>query len=257
MKTKIYIINLDRAPGRYQTVYEELRGVSIPVERVPGVDGNTLPDSAFRELTRKNRFSRPLLKTEAGCYLSHLQCLKKILEEGLDFGIVLEDDAVFSPGFEKRFQELLDERKDQKTDWELLKLSDCGAHFIEQTKRTDYRLVECHPVPARFLAQIWTRSGAEKFLARYTTISRPVDIDIKFVWEHGIRVVNILPDLVHPAETPSTIGDRDKIPKPRWKKIRYQANLLFRRILWSIRARGLRKTVRLEFFSPEISPPER
>jgi glycosyl transferase family 25 len=246
MKTKIYIINLERAAARYQAVCEGLRGVSVPVVRVPGVDGNALSDLVFWELTRKNRFSRPLLKTEAGCYLSHLQCLKKIVEENLDFGIVLEDDAVFSPDFEKVLLELLDEREKQKTDWELLKMSDCGSHYIEQAKRPDYSLVECHPVPARFLAQIWTRSGAEKFLARYTEVSRPVDIDIKFVWEHGIRVVNVLPDLVRHAEIPSTIGDRERLRRPFFKNSVYRAGFILRRILWSVGKRGLLRTLKLE-----------
>lgn len=247
MKTKIYIINLDRAVDRYRTVHESLRGVSISVERIPGVDGKNLSDETFRDLTKKNRFWRPLIKTEVGCYLSHLNCLKKIIEEKLDFGIVLEDDAVIPPHFENVLKKILEDRAKNKTDWELLKLSDCGKHFLEKSKHANYALVECQPVPARFLAQVWTRFGAEKFLDCYAEIARPVDIDIKFVWEHKIRIENIFPDLVHHADTISTIGDRDKIPKPFLRRCFYQANVLLRRILWSIRVRGFRKTARLEF----------
>jgi glycosyl transferase family 25 len=249
MNAQIYIINLDPAAREYEALRKSLEATEIPVERFPGVDGRKLSPGRLREVAAKNRFYRPLLKTEIGCYLSHRLCLEKIASGSADFGLVFEDDAVLHESFASALARLLDDRAARKTQWELLKLSDCGKNYVNKfgNAADGFSTVECHPIPARFLAQVWTRSGAAKFLKRYTTVSRPVDIDIKFSWEHRICVENVFPDLVFHSGVPSSIGDRETLPKSFVKKLLFQTDFVLRRFFWALRKYGVWKTLSLEW----------
>jgi glycosyl transferase, family 25 len=88
-----YVINLARSPERRVKVASQLQKIGIPYEFVDGVDGADI------ELADPRVIDPSLLETDwfrpgiAGCAFSHLRVYEKILADGLDWALVLEDDV--------------------------------------------------------------------------------------------------------------------------------------------------------------------
>lgn len=99
---RTYIINLDKRKDR-------LGQLNCPFEyvRFPAVDGTTLTDVPLK------------LRGHAGCQLSHIGALELLDASGDDYGLILEDDAVFMADFEYRFGKILESLPE---DWDLLYL---------------------------------------------------------------------------------------------------------------------------------------
>lgn len=90
---KVFCINLDRRPDKWAESTEEFKKIGLEVERVSGVDGQTL---------------KPLGKItagEMGCSLSHSGILKSMVEHGWSKILILEDDVVFRPNVQEYFEE--------------------------------------------------------------------------------------------------------------------------------------------------------
>lgn len=89
-----YVINLARSPERRAHIVSELQKTRLSYEVVTGVDGLHL-DLNDRtviapELLAKNDFPAGT----AGCALSHLQVYRKVIADGREHAVVLEDDVV-------------------------------------------------------------------------------------------------------------------------------------------------------------------
>jgi hypothetical protein len=83
---KIYVINLDRRPDRYEEFQKEISKYGIEnVERFSAIDGVTITPNNMK-----------LLAGEIGVLESHLEIVKKCKEEGLKNVLIMEDDVYFS-----------------------------------------------------------------------------------------------------------------------------------------------------------------
>jgi glycosyl transferase, family 25 len=87
-----YVINLARSPERRAHITAELNKAGVDYEVVTGVEGRdlNLHDAGTIDPVLFTRSSWPA--GMAGCALSHLRVYQKILADGLDQAIVLEDD---------------------------------------------------------------------------------------------------------------------------------------------------------------------
>jgi glycosyl transferase family 25 len=88
-----YVINLARSADRRAHITAELRKTGLDYEIITAVDGRDLdlhdPTIIGSALIARNSFPAGT----AGCALSHLRAYRKILEDGLDAALVLEDDV--------------------------------------------------------------------------------------------------------------------------------------------------------------------
>lgn len=83
---KCLVINLDRSADRLAEVTAEFARIGIPFERVAGIDA----------ATGAPVIAPPLTEAEVCCFLSHRLCWQ-IIADGPDrYGVVFEDDVVFS-----------------------------------------------------------------------------------------------------------------------------------------------------------------
>jgi glycosyl transferase, family 25 len=90
---RAYVINLARSLDRRAHITAELKKVGLDYEIVTAVDGQELDltdtskiDPSFHRIT--------LTAGSAGARLSHLSVYQKIIEDGLDKALVLEDDII-------------------------------------------------------------------------------------------------------------------------------------------------------------------
>ena len=103
---KIYVINLDRRPDRYEAFQQEMAKYGIEnIERFSAIDGATIMANNI-----------PLLAGEIGVLESHLEIVRKCKEEGLNNVLIMEDDVYFSDEILKLDEYMASVPKD----WEFL-----------------------------------------------------------------------------------------------------------------------------------------
>lgn len=93
---KIFIVNLKRRPDRRRVIETRLKNLSLTnYEIIDAVDGKELPEDLTNIYDDKSaiKLHRKLQNSEIGCALSHIEIAKKVIEQNLDYAIILEDDA--------------------------------------------------------------------------------------------------------------------------------------------------------------------
>lgn len=85
---KIFVISLRRVRERRLRILEQLLPLGLPFEIVDAVDAQQVKPECL-----VHRDDPPGMSSGAfGCYHSHLGVLERIVDYGLDYGIILEDD---------------------------------------------------------------------------------------------------------------------------------------------------------------------
>jgi len=209
-----YVINLARSLDRRAHITVECQRAGLDFEIIPAVDGRTLDlsDSALIDPSLASRSQFPA--GTAGCALSHFQIFQKILEDGRDRALVLEDDIILSADL----SDLADDVADHLTGAEValfeyacfppgpLRMSSEGSVDLPSS-----RLLAL-PIDARQLANtgayVITREACERMIEHLLPIRVPAD-DWRFYYEEGLldRVRCVLPRPVRKnPHFESTIG---------------------------------------------------
>jgi GR25 family glycosyltransferase involved in LPS biosynthesis len=106
----IFIISLLEAKDRRHKLIGQLRDMGLDMEVIPAHDGHR-EDFPFRDYRRwvtgfwwdKEEFKPGAF----ACFLSHVECWKRVVTEGLPYVVILEDDAVLEPvGFIQLLEDL-------------------------------------------------------------------------------------------------------------------------------------------------------
>jgi glycosyl transferase family 25 len=92
---KVFAINMKDNAKRRDHIIGECAKHSLNVEIIDAVAGKELSEAELREAVF-DYGSSGFTKGEIGCALSHLKIYRKIVDEGIDIALILEDDAVFS-----------------------------------------------------------------------------------------------------------------------------------------------------------------
>jgi GR25 family glycosyltransferase involved in LPS biosynthesis len=94
----IQVINLERRPDRLARISAELQKAGLSFETQVAVDGQLEP--------HEPKF---ISKGAIGCWKSHVNSMRRIVEANVPFGLVLEDDATLSPVVNDKFlSEMID-----------------------------------------------------------------------------------------------------------------------------------------------------
>lgn len=105
---KIYCINLDRRPDRFEKCQIEFEKINADVVRIPAIDGKLVYKAG--------------MSISVGAYgllLTHIQILNDVIANKYERILILEDDASFIDGFNDYFNEKISSLPD---DWDLLYL---------------------------------------------------------------------------------------------------------------------------------------
>lgn len=94
---KVFCINLDRRPDKWELCVKEFEKAGLTVERISAVDGNDLVLPAGCRITAP----------EMGCSMSHVKVLRKMLAEGLEKVLILEDDTEFMDDVNVQFDKCI------------------------------------------------------------------------------------------------------------------------------------------------------
>ncbi|KAM8933898.1 inactive glycosyltransferase 25 family member 3 [Pelodytes ibericus] len=124
---EIFLINLVRRTERRERMLRSLHEQEIACRVLHAVDGRALNSSDIKHLGVNllpgfyDPFSgRTLTKGEVGCFLSHFQIWKEIVDQQLDATLVLEDDVRFGSFFKRKMTRLMEDVRRAELDWDLI-----------------------------------------------------------------------------------------------------------------------------------------
>ncbi|SEK68753.1 glycosyl transferase, family 25 [Colwellia chukchiensis] len=189
----VYVVNLDAAPARMSTMAAQLNTLGIAYQRITAVNGLDLSAqeiaSSYSKTLNRQHFRYNLSLGEIGCYMSHRKIWQLMLDEGIEFAVVLEDDLVIKDKFRQLFAQI-----DTLKQFDLIKLADNRNYPAAQKLglANDLQLVNYHTIPNCTTGYTISLNGAKKLLAR-KKFYRPVDIDIQFCKELNLSVYGLQP----------------------------------------------------------------
>ncbi len=204
----IFVISLARATERRADICHRLDSAGVSHEIVDAVDGATLDltELAGRLNPKKYRvkFRYQLLCGEIGCYLSHYNLWRRIVDEKIESAVVLEDDAVW----DEDFFEVVSCLPEVGWQWELILLSggdnrpiDCILGDIGVGRRL-----------ARHKRRVWTtaayvirRPAAEKLLDYCYEIRAGIDAIYAEYWKNGVAFYFVDPPPARQSGAETTI----------------------------------------------------
>ncbi|XP_060710887.1 procollagen galactosyltransferase 1 isoform X1 [Hemiscyllium ocellatum] len=124
---EIFLINLKRRPDRRMRMLNSLHEQEIACKVIDAVDGRAFNSTQIKALginmmpNYEDPYSgRPLTKGEMGCFLSHYNVWKEIVDRGLQTSMVIEDDLRFEIFFKRRLKYLMKEVENVALDWDLI-----------------------------------------------------------------------------------------------------------------------------------------
>jgi glycosyl transferase family 25 len=200
----------------------ELAGLSF--ERVPAIEGRELsfPIDGFQEGAYRFLHGRRCNPAEIGCYLSHIECARRLIASEAQHALILEDDLTFPPDL----HQLLQGAVSAAEDWDILRLS-----TVNSGKKYPFRRIS----PKRSLALALTREkgsgaylinrrAAHWFVERLLPMQLPFDLAFDLEYLAGLRSVFVTPvPIGQDTGLPSQIqGKRRAFHLSRWHYLTVQ-----------------------------------
>ncbi len=237
MKYKIFVINLDERADKFKNAEDQIQAQNLECERISAVRGSNLSqkevDAAYDSKLNKQRYLKALSLGEIGCYLSHISAWQKIVDEELDYAIILEDDCKLEANFNE-ITNIIPMLKD----WDYMKLSGPRGGQKTQERMTvtsKFDVIHFNRVPSSASGQVISLAGARKLLQNSTPFFRPVDVDIQQFWEKEIDVIGIEPTLTDTCGLDSDITAMAKSSgragkSSLWPRVRFRMLTAYRRL---------------------------
>lgn len=239
-KIHAFVISLPSATKRrafMQAQLDELEGV--PFSFCDAVDGRGLKiddwGGLYDDAKAQRVFGRSLTGPEIGCALSHLHIYERVLELGLDFAIVFEDDALIG----SQFPDVLGKIRQQKNKirQNLILLSNVGRYSLWQGRL----LGKHHHIFKPFSAfgahaYIITAEAARALKRELSPVFCPAD-NWKYIKEvEGVRLGCVVPYCVGVSlfERKSDIGRERFNARSRVGLRRFVHKYIYRKFLFQL-----------------------
>jgi len=224
---EIFMINLDRRKDRFERMKYNMNLLGIDFKHVSAVDGKQLNPNYISEnkIEMLPEFSepyhgRPLTYGEIGCFMSHYNIWKEIIDRDLDKVLVFEDDIRYEAFFKPKLNHLLEELETIRDKWDLVYIGRKILHnSVEDWLKGSEQLVHVD-YTYWTLAYILTKKGAEKLIAA-EPLSKMLPVDeylpimynrhpnetwSKYFHQRDLIALSVHPLLVHPTHYTGEIG---------------------------------------------------
>ncbi|KRX26082.1 Cullin-1, partial [Trichinella nelsoni] len=181
---ELYLINLLRRPDRRLRMLACFAVLGLEVRLVEAVDGRMLEPADLNAIGVKQMpdyrdpyHKRPMTLGEVGCFLSHYNVWRDMLDRGYRRAVIFEDDLRFTRSFRRQVAVVMAELDANVPDWDLVYL---GRKRLNPDQ--DGPLVENCSFVSHVGYSYWTlayalsRSGAEK-LVKAEPLKQLVPVD--------------------------------------------------------------------------------
>lgn len=203
MKTRAYIIHLERADQRRPQALELAARLPMPAEILPAVDGKQMSDEAIRAVTapvlHEPAYPFPLRATETACFLSHRKAWQAILDDGCDAGLIAEDDVADAT---PQFTAVIEAVAATIASDEFIRfpLRDRGEGGVVARRHAGTTLLEPWMPGLGMQMQLVGREAARRLLDATRQFDRPVDSLVQMQWLHGARVLSARPIVIREVD---------------------------------------------------------
>ncbi len=247
MNIVTYLINLDDSTDRLATATQSLRVAHMDFERVPAYDArqkNPLEIPGYDEQRALGYMGRKLKGGELGCYMSHLDCVRRFLTTDADYAVVLEDDMTIAASDAKQvIQDALAWLQAQHFEWYLINIGALKRKIFTPINSFDgHQLSRAHYFPMTTTGLIWSRAGAEAFVRSYKPIFAPVDNYFRHWLTDNNKGLSIFPPIVVPSGAESEIDGTAAKRKTTGRSPLH--GLLKQRRLWGDKIKALSHKLR-------------
>ncbi|HEX8372470.1 MAG TPA: glycosyltransferase family 25 protein [Chthoniobacterales bacterium] len=190
---RAYIINLDSATDRWESVQKSFSTTSFTICRVSGVNGHALqlPIAAYSEGLYRWFHGRPTSLGHVGCYLSHVKAMKAFLESDDEHALIAEDDLTLNQDFE----EVLTSAREHSNRWNVLRLSGLseGKPAVIAQLSGEYQLCVSFGRVKGTGAYLIDRKAARALSKGLLPMRLPIDHAMDREWFFGLRAATIRP----------------------------------------------------------------
>jgi GR25 family glycosyltransferase involved in LPS biosynthesis len=97
----VLAINLNKDVARMERVQRQAAEFGIPISRVPAIYGKELDMKYVASFLGKLTAFFQNKPNVVGCALSHMRAWRRIIEEGWECALIVEDDFTFTEGIRK------------------------------------------------------------------------------------------------------------------------------------------------------------
>lgn len=188
-----YIINLERAPERWEHMVKSMAQIGVPYVRVPAIDGNqlALPFPKFNGKKFRRWHGRKINIFEIACYMSHLKAIKLFLEGEEEFALICEDDLFLQPDC----KEVLEEALTYSSHWNILRLTGLRqGRFLRVKSLAGKYFLTLHFGRLKGAgAYLIDRKAAAAFLEKLLPMWLPWDHALDREWNFGLKALAITP----------------------------------------------------------------
>lgn len=245
-----YLINLDGSDERLAAAQAHLGAAGLAFERVPAFDGRTLQIDQFPDYDAAAAYAymgRPLRGGEIGCYLSHLDCARRFLATGQPIGLVMEDDIRLMPAAVQILPQVVDWLRTRPDDWDMVNLGPAKHKMFTPVQGFDaggqtFAMTRAHYFPMSATGILWSRRGAETFVAGHRRIFAPLDNYYRHwmtktdrglaLWPPIVGVTGVLSDIA-----PLTVANRSREGRhPLYGLIKQRRLVTYKTLAWLHRA---------------------
>ena len=232
-KWKIFVLNLNRATDRLAHMEAMLNRLNLQYERIAAVDGEELSSANITRLSSPRvfywLFGRSMSRGELGCALSHRVAYQRILDEELDWALILEDDVELSSQIGRWLASVI--HNTNNFDVTQLYFSENRFHPVKCIAKSDgIRIVSFTGPHASAVAYVVRRRGAQKLL-RFRKAFLPAD---KFIWMtalNNIEFCGCLDYLARPHCTLNAASNIDRVDQILRHSGRHEGKLALWKLL--------------------------
>jgi glycosyl transferase family 25 len=202
---KIYVISVNHAHQRRENVRAQLSHSKFTWEIIDAIRSDSdIVKNLLEKSGDSKKWHKPLQSGEIACYLSHRKVWQKMLDEGIERALILEDDFQLTMPIDDMMALLHEFR----FDYDIVKLHGNPKHSrcIEELQHGHelYELHQAFSVTGITVAQWVSARALPLLMAKSEQIERPIDMDIKHYWEYPLKVYHLIPEVVE--EVSSRLG---------------------------------------------------
>ncbi len=203
----IWVLNLERARGRREFMEMQLQELNWQFEIVPAVDGKCLDSEDLKYYSAQEAMKtiqREMKPGEIGCALSHAKMWERIVAEGIEEVLILEDDVTVK----SEILDVLDSRSTFPGDWEFINFrTDVQRIPFGPPVYREYKVCHFQRHANRTCAYFINAKGARKLCESVYPIRWAADGLTGRTYISDLVSYGIYPDLVELAHFPSLISD--------------------------------------------------
>lgn len=196
-KSKSFIIHLPNAVGRKAQVDHLLAATPYEAEVLDAVEGPAMSDEELQAVYSNTpihhpKYPFPLNAAEVGCFLSHRRAWQKIVDDGLEAALILEDDVQIEGRIFANALALAETHADAFGYIQFQVRPVKGAvRTLARTREAE--LVAPKVIPLRTSAQLVSAKAAAVLLESTSRFDRPIDSFLQMRWATSVPVVCAVP----------------------------------------------------------------